>query len=360
MPAEDVRIVSGTDDMKRSIFAVLVKRSYRIRSSGESERIDAQPFALVDRYHDDADPEMGCVAFESECAPYKLATDVVVVGDAHAPGEPVQAMNVSVEIASIRRTLRVTGDRFCSHRSNGPPVFSDPLPFTRMPIRYTRAYGGRDATSIPELEFAYPRNSIGRGVVLANDRDLVEGLPLPNVEDPDDLLTPERVLLGDAEAWVEQPRPAGFGWYHKTWYPRAFFAGVLPAFAFPGTVTPEERRGLVAEDHIALAWAFKTPSFDLRFLSGASPGLAVPFLKGNERVSLRGLTADGALTFRLPDDRPAIALDLGAGPTTLEPVLHTLLICPDERRCDLIWRGSLDYPGPQWLPNLRRLEASVA
>ena len=133
---------------------------------------------------------------------------------------PVERMAVGVQVGGQRKILPVTGDRRCSYREGAAPVFTDPEPFTEMEIRYDRAYGGRDEKSMPDIPFMYPRNFMGVGVVLRNVKEAVEGLPLPNIEDPQDLLTPERLFIEEPDRWHLQPLPQGFGWRQRTWYPR--------------------------------------------------------------------------------------------------------------------------------------------
>jgi hypothetical protein len=36
-------------------------------------------------------------------------------------------------------------------------------------------------------------------------------------------------------------------------------------------------------------------------------------------------------------------------------VLHTVMFRMEERRLDLVWRGAIPYPGPDWLPNLSKM-----
>jgi hypothetical protein len=45
------------------------------------------------------------------------------------------------------------------------------------------------------------------------------------------------------------------------------------------------------------------------------------------------------------------------GEQDLDPVLHTVFIDGDARQVDLIWRGALQYPGVDWLPEMKRLVA---
>jgi hypothetical protein len=98
---------------------------------------------------------------------------------------------------------------------------------------------------------------------------------------------------------------------------------------------------------------------DFRFFNGASEGLVLPYLAGDEIVSTRNLTAEGELDFRLPGDRPRIALDLGAGGTEATVVLQTVMVRLEEHEVDLVWRAAFDYPGPDWLPQMRRMEVLV-
>ena len=74
-----------------------------------------------------------------------------------------------------------------------------------MEIRYERAYGGRDETSIQRFRFlsAEPWALVSYA---AKQRD-PQGLALPNLEDPNDLLTPERIIVEDPENWHQQPLP---------------------------------------------------------------------------------------------------------------------------------------------------------
>ena len=105
-----------------------------------------------------------------------------------------------------------------------------------------------------EMPCPDPRNPLGRGFAVARRADVLDGLELPNIEDPADLLTPERLCAGEYANWPNQPKPAGLGWAPKTSLPRAALAGVLPAdrpleqelrHAF-GQLLPPEQRGPIS------------------------------------------------------------------------------------------------------------------
>jgi hypothetical protein len=354
-------VVPTTDHEGEGVFVVLAKRTYDLgRGTAPAPAGASRPLGLIDVYYDDGDPQTHTVRLENETAPYKLATDVVVVGSAWAPGgRPVRQLDAAVEVGAGKRTVRVIGDRACEHRPGRSPGFTDPVPFVEVELRYERAYGGVDQKSDPDFLFMYPRNPRGTGLALRNKPESVGGLRLPNLEDPADLLTPDRVVLGEPERWPDQPLPQGFGWFPKIAYPRCSFVGAIPAFVAPGTPLKEEALGLVPKNQVALARQFRLPAYDVRFNSGASLGLAVPFLSGGEAVRLLGFSPDGPIAFALPRERPRMALDFGRGSAELASVLHTVQVRVEERQLDLIWRGSVRHPGMDWLPELTRLVAEV-
>jgi hypothetical protein len=354
---ETVRIVPGRDEHGGDVFAFLVKRSYRFDGTGQCQRVEP-PAGFLDTDVYWGDPATSSPRYEADKAPYKPATDVIVIGTVCAPGgAPTHRLDASIQVVGARKTIAVFGDRIARLQGSGKaPVFSDPQPFTELPLVYERAYGGTDLTTA--MEFTYPRNPVGRGMVVLE----VPGAAvlLPNFEDPADLLAPERLVLGEAKRWNHQPLPQGMGWFGKTWYPRMSYVGALPGNVDADETMREEALGLVPRNHIALGRQFRLPSFDVRFNNGASPGLALPHLAGDEMIRLLNLTPQGETQFRLPGDRPTIVADVGMGETTPEVVLHTVVIQPDQASVDLVWRGAVGYPGSAWLPHMKRLAGWVA
>jgi hypothetical protein len=358
---EVFEIVPGRNDSEEHIFSVIVKRTYRFTPDGTAERCATDhPLRMIDEYYDGGDPEWSTIQHESELAPYKPATDVVVIGKAYAPwGSPTQRMTVGVRVGAVQKVLVVTGDRYCHYQPGAYPFVSDPEPFVQMEIRYERAYGGRDERSIPDIPFLYPRNPKGTGVVLRNVSEAVHGLALPNIEDPQDMLTPERILIHEPERWHLQPLPQGFGWRDRAWYPRSALLGTYPPFLDAGTVTTEEQMGLLAADHIALAKQSRLKPLVAHFSHGASFGLLFPDLKGDEPIALGGLSESGMLKFSLPGETPTVLLDIGLGEQQPPVKLHTVSIRVDDREIDLIWRAAVVYEGYSWLPKMTRLHAEV-
>jgi len=172
--------------------------------------------------------------------------------------------------------------------------------------------------------------------------ELIEGMKLPNLEDPEQLLSPKNLVMDEPITGINTAC-TGIGWFGRQWYPRCCFAGSPPGYLHRDQVTKEESMGLIWKDHVLRAKQFKIPSFDCRFNNGASPGLALPYLKGDESITLFNLTLAGTITFHLPNEIPRIMMDIGRGENTLSPVLQTVCIRTRQMQVDLVWRGVHEY-----------------
>jgi hypothetical protein len=352
-------VLPGQTPKGEYILGILVKRTYDMVAGKRCPRAEADQKLIPGDMHY-GDPMNSTVKLETDFYPFKVATDVVLNGTAYAPrGKPVAALTAALQVGQHRKEVRVIGDRVCRYRMGADPVFTDPKPFTTLELRYERAYGGVDISSDPKVPCAYARNHLGRGFVVGKSKKAVDNLALPNIEDPKDLLTPARLCCGHFMHWERQPMPQGFGWFAKYWQPRAALAGVLPADrateqelrkAYVQVLPPDQRK-TYEENPLR--------DMDFRFFNGASPGLALPFLKGDEQVRLTNLTPEGELAFQLPAERPRIGLDIGNGVQEPPVVLHTVMIRMEERQVDLVWRGAVLYPGPDWLPQMRKMEVFI-
>ncbi len=352
-------VLPGQTPEGNYILSVLVKRTYDIVPDGPCKRAGADTKIVPGDLHYE-DPMNSSVELETDFVPYKTATDIVFNGKVYAPGaEPVQELTASLAVGPFQKVVHVIGDRFCRHQSSGPPVFTDPIPFVSMDLRYERAYGGVDIYSDPTMPCIYARNHLGKGFVIGKDKKQIEGLELPNIENPEDLLTPERLCAGEIKNWENQPMPQGMGWFCKYWQPRAGLAGVMPADReleqqlrqVYTRAVPEEQRELYAQTQL--------PDMDFRFFNGASEGLVVPFLNGDEQIRLTNLVPQGELSFELPADKPRIGLDIGREMQTPPVFLHTVMIRMEENQVDLVWRAAVPYPGPDWLPQMQKMEVMV-
>jgi hypothetical protein len=352
-------VLPGQTPEGQYVLSVLLKRSYDILSGERCKRAESDQKLFPGDVHY-GDPMNSTVKFESDFIPYKIATDIALNGKAYVPNEgSAQSLTASLIVGSFRKDILVIGDRVCHHRLLFGTEFTDPKPFTTMEIRYERAYGGVDIHSDPNVPCMYPRNHLGRGFVIGKSKSVIDNLALPNIEDPNDLLTPDRISTGHFMNWERQPIPQGFGWFSKCWQPRASLAGVMPAdrpveqelrkaYAL---VVPPEQRDLYEQTQL--------PDMDFRFFNGASLGLSLPFLSGNEEIRAINLAPEGEIFFQLPGERPKIGLDIGTGVQEPEVFLHTVMIRMEDRQVDLVWRGAVPYPGPDWLTDMKKMDVLI-
>lgn len=306
------------DEEVRPLLVAVIKATFTIGRRGACELAPQQVELRPGGECWGDDPEVSSYKYEPEVAFFKPATDVVLIGYAHAPAPRTTRMLVEIAVGRLRKRAHVFGDRVW-FRSLGSAAISNPLPFESVPLVYERAFGGWDRTAPdPARHACEPRNPVGAGFRLSFE----EGLRLPNLEEP----TREISGFGD------RPPPAGFGFTSPHWQPRARLAGTYDA------AWREARSPLLPLD------------FDRRHLNAASEGLIYPgYLRGDEAVRALGVTRGGPLAFTLPGvPPPAVRVALRNGKDArLETQLDTLIVEPDLERVLLLWRGHARLPsGP--------------
>lgn len=355
-PGPFVRQVSGKDAQARQILSVLAKRSYRYDRSGACTPHE-EPSPLREEIK--IDGKTGELLHEFDLYPFKLRTDVVLHGKAGS-AEPVRGLTCAVRVGGYEKRILVTGNRRCTLSASGELVFSEPEPFTAIALSYANAYGGRDEAGHkaagnplgklaeylkPALDVSnfslcdYPRNPAGKGYLCHWDPAAFEALELPNLEDPLDRLSPARLFAGHWDRWPVMPLPQGMGWVNMGWFPRSAHFGVPPRFDPAYAAAAEVARDLAPPDIMQPRKAGEKVS--LLAAQGASLGLQLPYLRGDEEISLINILPDIRAMIRLPGERPVIYVD-GRNGKMLEtrPVLHSLRIEPFFKRVSLLWRGS--------------------
>jgi hypothetical protein len=307
-PFEGTILLLPDADGVDSVYAV-VKATFRL---GETLSVaEAQVPVVVAPLHY-AEPATTSIRIPGDVSLQKPATDVVLVGSAWAPGgRPTWQMDVSLACGPVGKTLRVSGDRVWRSGAAGTSV-SWVEPFERMPLVWERAFGGTDETEKGPV--AEPRNPVGRGFRARDSVKALDGMPLPNVEDPGVPIT----------GWRDAPPPAGFAPVAAHWQPRASYAGTYDA-AWEKNRAP-----------------YLPADFDARFFQVAPAGLVAPgYLTGGELVDLRGVTPTGTLRFLLPTVRLRVTYRLDSGEEQRTPVLDTVVLEPDANRMMLVWRSVL-------------------
>ncbi|MET0210012.1 MAG: DUF2169 domain-containing protein [Burkholderiaceae bacterium] len=216
------------------------------------------PVRYLDEPH--GDPARSSIAFESDIATHKPRVDVLVKGHAMARGaSSVQELEVALRVADIHKRLRVTGDR----RAEGAP----PLPFTRMPIVYERAFGGTSPTGDCHL-----LNPVGIGFRGARSADGAVQSAVANI----DYLDPREARHG-AHTW-----PGGLGAVARQWLPRLPLAG-----------TYDQR-------WLDTVWPLAPADFNPLFNQAAPADQQTDRIDGGETVEILNMTPSGRWCFRLP------------------------------------------------------------
>ncbi|NNF08170.1 MAG: DUF2169 domain-containing protein [Candidatus Eisenbacteria bacterium] len=295
----------------RSDWVVIAKAGFDIsEESGPVRLPEPIPLAEADIPFDEEDPES--IQYESDYIPFKPATDLLCVGQAHAPGQlPLTEMEVSFSVGGWGKRLRVVGDRHWETPLGRLAArMSKPKPFLSMPITYRHAYGGMDASDKEGIARFGP-NPIGRGYTSGGKG--LGNLPLPNIELPDSPI----------KGWKDRRAPAGFGPVGRTWDPRSRSGGTLDE-KWQDELAPE----LPAD-------------FSETYYNGAPSNQQLKdYLKGDERIRVENMHPYvPVLETRLPSQRVRVLVGDGSGTLSEQPVnLDTLWINMEELVMTVVWR----------------------
>jgi hypothetical protein len=344
----------------------LVKRSYQIQAG---RLVAAAPEPLrFDLYDDPSlDPRMPP---GSDFWVWKTATDVVVQGSAHAPkGKPTASMMVAIATGDLETRVAVFGRRLIEWRGDGAPRIPAPETFTEMPLTYANAYGGVDPrVPIPEdmrdeyMQLAsmgvapdhpglYPRNAIGKGYLVYPDP--IAGLELPNLEDPKDLLTLERLVTGAPELWHRQPLPWCFEWTNALMYPRELYLGLDAWFPCPQPgALPEVRRGFVPAAVAAPLGTRIIPPTE--YFQEASLGMVARRPLAGLPLTVTGMhPEETSLTFLVPVE-PSIEIEVAGQRSTPRPWLTSLVIRPAEKMVHAVWCARTTELPRKFIPGVHK------
>lgn len=294
------------------VLVLLVKATFELANESVNELSDAEqfPIELADIYM--GEPGNSSIKYEADVGMCKKATDVVLIGHAYAGkvGDPF--VDVSFRLGNINKTVRVFGDRLWEKRL-GVASISLPEPFEKMPLIYERAFGGTDISqSDPNLHECEPRNPVGVGFRAKRSILPIDGLKLPNIEDPKSLIR----TIGD------RPEPVGFSYIAKNWKPRVDFQGTYDDKWL------KTRMPLLPEN------------FDDHFNNSAPSGqITKSYLTGGEQVELRNVSPGGYINFRLPQITVQGDTMINANIAPIDINLDTVVIDTDVNRLILLWRG---------------------
>jgi uncharacterized protein YjbI with pentapeptide repeats len=180
------------------LLTVVVKATFDLPGDGECTVAANQLWCTGD-VHYDGDFRQS-VEYDTDLAPFKPRGECYLKGTCHAPaGRPTRVSGVRFEVGDVRKALAIFGDR-----AWGVASATEPEPFTAMPLRWERCFGGPD----------YPANPVGLGIARAGGRR-----PLPNIENP-------RKLIRGGD---DRPEPHGLFPIPRAWPARATRQGTYDA-----------------------------------------------------------------------------------------------------------------------------------
>jgi len=297
---------------------IVLKGSWHIGKDGKLTVAEEQvPILLSPIYN--GDPGSSSLRHDTDIVLQKPGTDCVLIGHAWAPRTGAPYVDVGFTVGPVSRRARVFGDRKWRKHWTGAVSISEAAAFDKIPLTWEHAFGGIDTNSQdPANHLFCLENPVGRGMMTGKSRIYIDGLLLPNIEDPADLIRKP----------VQRPKPSGFGMIAPYWQPRAGYAGTYDE-NWRGNLNP-----------------LPPPDLDPRFYSCAAPGLCTPnHLAGSEQLLVEGASREGTLCFELPAIKPRSSVRSRTKEDIVPLQLDTLVVEPDEARVVLVWRGTLHVHG---------------
>lgn len=292
--------------------------------------------------------------------------EVFVLASAHAPrGRAVEAMTAAWQIGNERRETWVYGDRYWEG-SGARAIPSKPIPFTRMPLTWDRAFGGTVDLYV-DPKNAMPAgdawNPLGKGfdpypyvTAYAQQLGAAPGFPLvapqyrralPNLENPSD---PVREWGSAPKPWcfatsvdrvTEHLRPR----IERQLAAQMTAGGGEPIDAEP---SPEELEAFLAPEN-AVYWD------EIFFRSHPDARVSQP--EAGAIVRLEGLHPERTVwTFPLPSLRVMTDFVIEGKRGQRELVPQSIVILPDEAQLTVTYRlafNGVSLPGDERSMRLR-------
>jgi hypothetical protein len=348
-----------------SQVGIIVKRTYRVRVGRCVVDDEQVPLVEVPRVTEDG----AALLHDLDTVLNRQHADVIVAGKARPPRK-TGAFDVALRIGSLDRRMLAFGHRRVGRDHAGRLRFSDPDPVDEVDLGWASAYGGVDESAIrkhgdpfegycrdaerkysPRFgRFAYPRNRVGKGYLMEATNEGLTTCALPNLEEPFNLLTPEKLALERPERWPAGPLPASFGWLSYGCFPRAGMLGLTtpydPAVCPPASFA-EVKLGVLNVKSIEPRTALPD-RLDLGAAQQSAVGMRAQQIDPGTPVEVVNCHPQNARwRFSMPGEKPTMVLQMpGERPVALEPKIRTVLLEPDGDRLCVVWVGEHCVPVP--------------
>ena len=288
---------------------VILKASFEILPTVKLLETQIPPFQ-GDVYW--GEPNESSIKYASDIQLGKPSTDIILIGSAQAKDRvPAHSLDVSLQVAKQKSALTVFGDREWQGGS-----ISRAHPFETMPLIYENAYGGTHTSQEQgeTLTLSEACNPVGKGFIGKRRGEEIDGLQLPNLENPKQLISTSR----------DQPNPVCFGFIAPSWQPRVQYAGTYDD-TWKTTTAP-----------------YLPKDFDKRFFHAAHQTLITDqHLIGGEPVTINNVSPAGELNFQLPINPLEVLVHINNRKEKPPVSMQTVLIEPDENRFSIIWQASM-------------------
>lgn len=315
----------------RELLVVVVKGTFAIPKDGEEATLtDTQePLVMADIFT--GEPGLSAPIYESDFPLRKPKCDVLLNGSCYAPGgKPATKVMVSLRVGSFTKSFNVVGDRTWM-KGWFFLTSTKPVPFTRMPITYNKAFGGEDRShKDPAKHKTFMFNPVGVGFHDQLSAEYLNGIALPNTEE----------LGNPVKHPKKQYRSMAFGPIGRNWQARPSFAGTYDEAWFQN------------------GFPFLPADFKEAYYQAAPPDQQTDYLRGGEEVTLVNLTPSGETRFRLPTiEMPVVFFPRDGEKQETQAVIDTLTLEPDLGRFMLVWRSS--FPLKKNIFNVVQVVAGV-
>jgi uncharacterized protein YjbI with pentapeptide repeats len=300
-------------------LSLIIKGTFHLNQNSVATQAEDQLYPMGDEFFPDDVEMQGSCCYESDFAYFKPKADLLLSGHCHAPnGSPVPACQIKFQVGAHEKTLNIFGDRQWK-RSLGIRTITDPEPFTKMELKYENSFGGQ----------GYKKNPVGKGVTKQEAGDGKKAILLPNIEDPENIISSPRY----------QPEPAGFGPLCKTWEHRL------------------KRMGTYKGKYLKKRWPWFAEDFDYGYFNAAPPDMQVEgYLRGDEELYFKNLHSEySRFKSRLPGIRIRCFVnklaDTVSGDTEFKEIkmnLDTLWADMDNEKLVLVWRGVTEIQSEEY------------
>lgn len=299
-PAGLFRGVIDGEDIDSMYNAVVIRARYKLIDNSELQLVLEKENDLESLREKPIEDDFGILPQDGFLK--GNGTDLIILGEAMS-NKLVPSMMVEVEAGPYKQSLMVFGDRVWQEDS-GKLRPSEPELFSRMPITYSNAFGGKAKNDPAELP--YHHNPVGKGFAI--QREDAIGKSLPNIEAPDALV----------KNYLDRPKPVGFAAYPRDWGLRVAAGVEYNKQTEETKIKPE----LFCNGH---------PDFSSKQLD---PGT---------QILINGMSTDGPICFKLPPCPFKVEISFDEKKHVRELRMDEVLVDLRTSTVDISYRKKFDY-----------------